>query len=156
MQDDDLIAAYESGLSVATLAKETGKHPNHVLKRLRDSGVRLRSRPEADTLRKAQTVDLLKAIRMRDAGFTYKEIAAAMGITDNTVAKRFRDCGIAPVPRGIKPVDVSPILARRAQGSTFKEIAADMDCSTETIRRWLRAAGVVAYIPKGKAGPVKQ
>ena len=151
MQDADLIAAYESGRSGKEIAKESGKPLTYIIRRLRASGVSLRTPAEAARVRKAQIpFDLMQVMGLRRQGMTYIQIAAQFGCHPWTVNKRLREAGINEfIPKRHPPLDTLQAFRLRAEGATYIQIAAQLDCTVNGLRRALQEAGMRGFIRKG-------
>lgn len=76
-----LVADYVSGLSASQVADKYGVSLTTVLDRLRKAGV---TRP----LGKVTPEDVVEMARLRQAGWTYREIGERYGVTRHAVAMR--------------------------------------------------------------------
>lgn len=85
VRDDDLVAAYRSGIGSYRIAARFGISPASVRSRLRAAGVRLRS--QHGSLRGPTAAEVA---RMRKAGLTVRELAKHFGVSHVTILDRLR------------------------------------------------------------------
>ena len=83
--DEDLIAAYRSGVGSYRIAARFGISPATVRSRLRAAGVRLRG--ARSTLRAPSAADVA---RMRRTGLTVRQLAAHFGVSHVTILDRLK------------------------------------------------------------------
>lgn len=84
----ELVAQYQSGLTVYQLADKYGIHRHTVSKHLRAAGVRLR----LDGLT-AEQID--EAVQLYASGWSLARIAARFDVTSKTVQARLRERGVS-------------------------------------------------------------
>lgn len=97
----DQIARYEAGTPAADLAEEVGVTSPTIVRWLRESGVRVRTKKEAAVLmgRKKQIpIDTGRMLDLRAQGMSAREIGQALGVSDETIRSRLEDLGVDRLP----------------------------------------------------------
>ena len=102
---DDLVAQYETGSTIDTLAHEFGVHRTTVMEHLKRRGIPRRSP------RKLTGQAVAEAAHLYTSGETLAEVAANLGIAPSTLTRELRRSGIRIRRRG------RPAAARRDSGA---------------------------------------
>jgi transposase-like protein len=98
--DAELAAEYESGLTMAELAKKYGVCPRAIMKRLRKAGVV--GRPaRRRTIYDRESVKA-EVVRMYESGKAMSDVASQLGVGRATVWRTLRVAGVKPRPQGLR------------------------------------------------------
>ncbi|WP_329204021.1 helix-turn-helix domain-containing protein [Streptomyces sp. NBC_01435] len=133
----EIVSAYESGATTRYLGSQYGVGADAINKLLRDSGVSLRPTGSPRAMTDEQVV---AARDLHAQGKTYREVAAALGVSHSAVSKRLRDVG-ASTSTGLRALTEhqrEQIRDLTAQGLAAAEIGRRLNIPSRTV---LRVAG---------------
>lgn len=81
---EEIISAYQSGVSTYELAEQYNCHRSTISHQLKIHGIEV----------KIEKIDIDKAIALYESGWTTKQIAEKYHMTDNAVSRRLKKAGV--------------------------------------------------------------
>ena len=142
-------------LTVREVAERFGVSHHRVIRELALAGIARRSRHErrARGARAAVTDEALRELYV-ERGLTLRELRAVLGVSDEYLRKRLRECGLAKRPGSFVPKlarDRAEVTADAAElyeaGHGLREVGEALGISSTEVRELLHESGVAVRPP---------
>lgn len=147
-EDAEIIAAAVMGRPWALVARKQGRSRRAVAQRatdLRRAGVVCPRKQKRGPRRPWPDADKQRVKDTWDGGGSMRELAAALGRTENAVRSMARALGCEVVQKHHRPHERKRLTARVLhlldRGCSLEDIGEELDVHPDTVRRWAKAAG---------------
>lgn len=135
-----LVALYQDGISIRSIARETGLHTQTVSRHLRARGINTMARAHRHWELQPDEIDEL--ITKYSGGMTIKELAEHLDIHRDTIGRYLTANGIDTRPPALDETATELAIQRYEDGWSAKRIAEELGTSSHSVLRRLHAAGI--------------
>ena len=138
---EEIISEYQSGMNITKLAEKYGVNHNVIHKRLRENGVKIRS--------KKINLPVEEIISEYQSGMNIYLLADKYGVSKDVIYRRLRDRGI--IRTQCRNLPIEEIISEYQSGMTTYQLADKYGVSDGTINNRLKKNGVKIRPPRGES-----